>query len=91
MGYTPKFLRQQIKLLKADLKDKNAPFGVDLLIPQVGGGARATNYDYTHGQLYDLIDVMIAEKVALFVCAVGEYLSHPRNTLPTASWNLIHM
>ena len=34
---------EQIKAIKQDLKDKNAPFGVDLLIPQVGGNARKTN------------------------------------------------
>lgn len=28
-------------------------------------------YDYTKGQLPELIDVIIAEKVALFVCAIG--------------------
>lgn len=33
----------QIKAIKEDLVDKNAPFGVDLLIPQVGGNARKTN------------------------------------------------
>jgi NAD(P)H-dependent flavin oxidoreductase YrpB (nitropropane dioxygenase family) len=33
----------QIKALKKDLKDPNAPFGVDLLLPQVGGSARKTN------------------------------------------------
>ena len=33
----------QIKELKEGLKDKNAPFGVDLLLPQVGGSARKTN------------------------------------------------
>ncbi|KAF8216700.1 2-nitropropane dioxygenase [Mycena galopus ATCC 62051] len=70
-GYTPKALRQQIHALKADLKDKNAPFGVDLLIPQVGGSARKTNSDYTKGQLPMLIDVIIEEKAALFVCAIG--------------------
>lgn len=70
-GYTPSFLRQQIKAIKADLKDKNAPFGVDLLIPKVGEGARKTNYDYTKGQLPELIQVIIEEKTALFVCAVG--------------------
>ena len=43
LGYTPKILRQQIRAIKADLKDKNAPFGVDLLLPQVGGNARKTN------------------------------------------------
>lgn len=33
----------QIHALKQDLHDKNAPFGVDLLIPQIGGNARKTN------------------------------------------------
>ncbi|KZS90771.1 2-nitropropane dioxygenase [Sistotremastrum niveocremeum HHB9708] len=71
LGYTPKVLRAQIRAIKEDLKDKNAPFGVDLLIPQVGGNARKTNYDYTKGQLPDLIDVIIEEKTSLFVCAIG--------------------
>jgi NAD(P)H-dependent flavin oxidoreductase YrpB (nitropropane dioxygenase family) len=71
VGYTPKFLRQQIQSLKKDLRDSNAPFGVDLLLPQVGGGARKTNHDYTHGQLSELIDVIIEEKTRLFVSAVG--------------------
>lgn len=35
--------RPQIQLIKKDLKNKNAPFGVDLLLPQVGGSARKTN------------------------------------------------
>ena len=35
VGYTPDFLRKQIKALKAGLKDPNAPFGVDLLLPKV--------------------------------------------------------
>ncbi|CAE6433405.1 unnamed protein product [Rhizoctonia solani] len=71
LGYTPKMLRQQIHDIKQYLTDKNAPFGVDLALPQVGGSARKTNYDYTHGQLPDLIDVIIEEKASLFVCAVG--------------------
>ncbi|KAF8758992.1 2-nitropropane dioxygenase [Rhizoctonia solani] len=71
VGYTPKVLRNQIKELKKDLKNPNAPFGVDLLLPQVGGNARKTNYDYTKGQLPELIDVIIEEKAALFVSAVG--------------------
>ncbi|KAJ7654527.1 2-nitropropane dioxygenase [Mycena polygramma] len=70
-GFTPKALRQQIQGLRADLVDKKAPFGVDLLVPQVGGSARKTNYDYTKGQLPELIEVIIEEKVALFVCAIG--------------------
>ena len=36
-------LMPQIKILKDNLNDKNAPFGVDLLIPQIGGNARKTN------------------------------------------------
>jgi len=68
---SPKFLQESIDELKASLENKNAPFGVDLLIPQVGGNARKTNYDYTKGQLPELTDVIIKSKAALFVCAVG--------------------
>jgi hypothetical protein len=35
-------LREQIAELKGYLNDKSAPFGVDLLLPQVGGNARRT-------------------------------------------------
>ncbi|KAK0236360.1 2-nitropropane dioxygenase [Armillaria nabsnona] len=70
-GYTSAMLRQQIKAIKKDLKDPGLPFGVDLLLPQVGGSARKTNYDYTKGQLDQLIGVIIDEKASLFVCAVG--------------------
>ncbi|TIA71265.1 hypothetical protein E3P84_02870 [Wallemia ichthyophaga] len=71
LGYTPKNLQHQIDELKSSLNDKNAPFGVDLLLPQVGGSARKTNYDYTKGQLPELLDVIIRNKASLFVCAVG--------------------
>lgn len=71
MGYTPKFLRIQINMVKKALVDKSAPFGVDLLLPKVGDGARATNSDYTNGRLPELIDIIIEEKVKLFVVAVG--------------------
>jgi NAD(P)H-dependent flavin oxidoreductase YrpB (nitropropane dioxygenase family) len=71
IGFTPDALRRTIKMLKDDLVDKSAPFGVDLLLPQVGGGARKTNKDYTGGTLPELIDVIIEEKAALFICAVG--------------------
>ncbi|KAI0292258.1 2-nitropropane dioxygenase [Russula brevipes] len=71
VGYTPNVMRQQIKALKKDLKDPNAPFGVDLLLPQVGGNARKTNHDYTRGHLTELIDVIVEEKARLFVSAVG--------------------
>lgn len=42
IGYTPDMLREQIAELKSYLVDPNAPFGVDLLLPQVGGSARKT-------------------------------------------------
>lgn len=68
---SPKMLAHSIAELKSHLLSPDAPFGVDLLIPQVGGGARATNYDYTKGELPALTEVMIREGVRLFVCAVG--------------------
>jgi len=71
LNYTPKMLREMIRELKDLLNDKNAPFGVDLLLPKVGEGARKTNYDYTKGQLDELIDVIVDEKARLFVSAVG--------------------
>lgn len=46
VGYTPEMLKDQIAELKSYLNDKNAPFGVDLLLPQVGGSARKTKYVY---------------------------------------------
>ena len=86
---TPKILQETIDELKANLEDKNAPFGVDLLIPKVGAGARKTNvgtppnfqsskhnallsqYDYLKGKLPEIVDIIIKNKAALFVCAVG--------------------
>lgn len=43
VGYSPKILEETISELKSHLENKDAPFGVDLLIPQVGGNARKTN------------------------------------------------
>jgi hypothetical protein len=37
-------LREQIAELKGYLNDQSAPFGIDLLLPQVGGSARKTKY-----------------------------------------------
>jgi len=71
VGYTPDMLREQIAELKSYLNDKNAPFGVDLLLPQVGGNARKTNYDYTKGKLDQLVDIIIESGAKLFVSAVG--------------------
>jgi NAD(P)H-dependent flavin oxidoreductase YrpB (nitropropane dioxygenase family) len=91
LNMSPKILQKNIDELKSYLEDKNAPFGVDLLIPQIGGNARKTNvrycshivpesestyvcfaqYDYTKGQLPILTDILIKNKVPLFICAVG--------------------
>jgi NAD(P)H-dependent flavin oxidoreductase YrpB (nitropropane dioxygenase family) len=68
---TPATLRAHLRELKSLLTDPTAPFGVDLLLPKVGGGARATNKDYTRGTLGELVDVMIEEGATIFVCAVG--------------------
>ena len=52
-------LREQIAELKGYLKDKDAPFGVDLLIPQVGGSARKTksvlNFEFQSPELTTFI------------------------------------
>ena len=50
-GFTPKHLRMQIQAIKEGLEDKNAPFGVDLLLPQVGGSARKTNVSTVHNAI----------------------------------------
>jgi NAD(P)H-dependent flavin oxidoreductase YrpB (nitropropane dioxygenase family) len=71
LGYTPQQLRDIIHELKSHLTTPGLPFGVDLALPKVGGGARKTNHDYTHGQLDDLITVTIEEGARLFISAVG--------------------
>mmetsp|Transcript_90952 Transcript_90952/g.283379 ORF Transcript_90952/g.283379 Transcript_90952/m.283379 type:complete len:345 (+) Transcript_90952:76-1110(+) len=63
-------LRKEIREIKKLLKP-GVPFGVDLLLPKVGGGARKTNADYTRGTLPQMADLMIEEGVKLFVTAVG--------------------
>ena len=40
VGYTPDFLRRQIRDIKKHLASPDLPFGIDLLLPQVGGSAR---------------------------------------------------
>ena len=69
--YTPDQLREIIAEMKSLWKRPNLPFGVDLALPQVGGGARATNHDYTNGKLDELIDITIESGARLFVSAVG--------------------
>jgi NAD(P)H-dependent flavin oxidoreductase YrpB (nitropropane dioxygenase family) len=70
LSFAPAALRLLIRDLKSKIQP-GAPFGVDLLLPQVGGSARKTNHDYTKGQLAELIDVVVDEGAKLFVCAVG--------------------
>ncbi|KAJ7504231.1 2-nitropropane dioxygenase [Mycena galericulata] len=91
LGYTPKILRQQIQAVKDGLNDKSLPFGVDLLIPQVGGNARKTNYDYTKGKLAELIEVIIEEKTSLFVCAIGVPPKHAVDRLHQAGIPIMNM
>lgn len=67
---SPAALRREIGFVK-ELLEPGKSFGVDLLLPQVGGSARKTNYDYTHGDLPELIDIVIEEKAGLFVSATG--------------------
>ena len=71
VGYTVDMLKEMLADVKANLRDPSLPFGVDLLIPQVGGSARKTNYDYTKGDLDKLVDVIIESGAKLFVSAVG--------------------
>ena len=84
-------LKEQIDELKEGLNDKNAPFGVDLLIPQVGGNARKTNYDYTHGHLDELIDVIIESGTTLFVSAIGVPPRHVVDRLHNARIPIMSM
>ncbi|KAI9096899.1 2-nitropropane dioxygenase [Phlyctochytrium arcticum] len=74
--FTPEILRTDIATIKENLRvppaaDGSYAFGIDLALPQVGGNARPTNYDYTKGRLPELIDVIIEERARLFVCAIG--------------------
>ena len=54
----PKVLKEQLDDLKSLLTDKSLPFGVDLLLPKVGGDARKTNSDYTKGELPEVSDAV---------------------------------
>ncbi|EMF10026.1 2-nitropropane dioxygenase, partial [Sphaerulina musiva SO2202] len=91
LGYTPQAMRDIIHEIKANLQDPNLPFGVDLALPQVGGSARKTNHDYTHGQLDELIDVVIEEKAKLFVSAVGVPPAHVIKRLHEAGILIMNM
>lgn len=91
LGYTPSQLDEILTELKASLKDPTAPFGVDLALPQIGGGARATNHDYTRGKLDELIDVIIRHGARLFVCAVGVPPEHVVSRLHGAGIVIMNM
>jgi hypothetical protein len=71
VGYTNEMLKEMIAELKSSLRDPSLPFGVDLLIPQVGGAARKTNVDYTKGKLDQLVETIIEGGAKVFVSAVG--------------------
>ncbi|KAK2748326.1 hypothetical protein FQN57_000984 [Myotisia sp. PD_48] len=71
LGYSPAQLEEILIELKANLRSPDLPFGVDLALPQVGEGARATNHDYTGGKLDELIEVTIKHGAKIFVSAVG--------------------
>lgn len=91
LNYTPKMLRTMIQDLKSKLIDKTSPFGVDLLLPKVGDGARKTNYDYTKGQLDELINIIIEEKASLFVSAIGVPSKHTVKALHAAGILVMNM
>ena len=91
LGYTPQQMRDIIHEIKANLASPELPFGVDLALPQVGGSARKTNHDYTHGQLDELISVVIEEKAKLFVSAVGVPPEHVIKRLHDAGILVMNM
>lgn len=91
LGYTPQQLQAIIDEIKENLNDPNLPFGVDLALPQVGGSARKTNHDYTHGQLDELIDVTIRNGARLFVSAVGVPPPHVIKKLHEAGILIMNM
>lgn len=91
LGYTPGQLDEILTELKSLLRDKSLPFGVDLALPKVGGGARATNHDYTHGHLDELIEVTIKHGAKLFVSAVGIPPAHTIKRLHEAGILIMNM
>lgn len=91
LGYTPSQLRAIIHELKSHLTSPTLPFGVDLALPQVGNGARATNHDYTNGHLDELITVTIEEGARLFISAVGVPPKHVIERLHAAGILVMNM
>lgn len=72
-GYecTPEQLRDTITEMKSLFNRPNLPFGVDVAIPKVGGGARKTNRDVTNGKLDELIAISIEHGTRMFACSAG--------------------
>lgn len=98
LGYTPSQLQDIIDELKSAYLASNpsasaadVPFGVDLALPQVGGSARKTNHDYTHGHLDELIEVTIKNGARLFVSAVGVPPKHTIKRLHEAGILIMNM
>lgn len=91
LGYSPAQLEEMLVELKSYLNDQTLPFGVDLALPQVGGGARSTNHDYTHGKLDELIEVTIKHGAKLFVSAVGIPPAHTIKRLHEAGILVMNM
>lgn len=69
--YSPAQLREIIAEMKSLLADPSLPWGIDLALPKIGGGARKTNHDYTNGKLDELIDLTIESGAHVFVSAIG--------------------
>lgn len=92
LGYSPTQLREIIHELKAHLSSPSLPFGVDLALPQVGGGARKTNHAYhKEGTLELLINVIIEEGAKLFISAVGVPPAHVISMLHEAGILVMNM
>ncbi|KAK2073677.1 hypothetical protein P8C59_007938 [Phyllachora maydis] len=89
--YTPDQLRAIVAEMKSLLARPDLPFGVDLALPQVGGGARKTNHDYTGGRLDELIDITIESGARLFVSAIGVPPRHVVDRLHAAGLLVMNM
>ncbi|CAG9979582.1 unnamed protein product [Clonostachys byssicola] len=89
--YTPDQLREIVAEMKSKFSRPGLPFGVDLALPQVGGGARKTNHDYTNGKLEELIDITIESGAVLFVSAVGVPPKHVIDRLHKAGILVMNM
>eukprot|EP01047_Picozoa_sp_COSAG01_P041723 COSAG01_NODE_3597_length_5894_cov_1.898188_3_plen_82_part_00 len=52
IGLSPAGMRAEVQRCK---RQTAKPFGVDLLLPAIGGSARKTNKDYTGGQVRETL------------------------------------